>query len=212
MGEANFQRVLKFVHNIINGLEFVSGKTQIAVLTYSDDTIIWMNFGHYTKKKDILEVVDRIAYTGGGTFTADALKVLRERVFNPDLQDRPSAPDVAILITDGVSNILPQRTIPEAHNTHAAGIHVYGVGVALNDSEELAEVVSDKQSLFLINNYHELVEFSANILDIVCSIDESAHGLAAVDPAAGYTLDTPPDPGKNVEYPLNKAIAYSTCL
>ena len=39
---------------------------------------------------------------------------MREEIFNPLRGDRPDAPNVAIILTDGVSNINSRRTIPEA--------------------------------------------------------------------------------------------------
>ena len=197
VGEANFERIIKFMNNIVNSLEFVSGKTQLAILTFNDDTKVWMNLGQYHKKADVIEVIDNMEYVGGGTFTADALRVLREDIFNSDNQDRPSAPNVAILVTDGVSNILPQRTIPEAQNAHAAGIHIYGIGIGLNSTDEIGKIVSDKQSLYLINNYHELVDFSTKMLDKVCSMDDDdgRHGLAAAYSGRRYMMNPVPQTG-----------------
>jgi hypothetical protein len=40
--------------------------------------------------------------------------MMREEIFDPDRGDRPTAPNKCILITDSVSNILPQNTVPEA--------------------------------------------------------------------------------------------------
>ena len=40
-------------------------------------------------------------------------------------------PNFAIIITDGISNLNSERTIPEAILTHAAGVHVYVIGIGL---------------------------------------------------------------------------------
>ena len=52
-------------------------------------------------------------------------------MFNTANGDRPGVPNVVIFITDGVSNLNSERTIPETLLTHAAGIHVFVVGIGL---------------------------------------------------------------------------------
>ncbi len=42
--------------------------------------------------------------------------------------DRAGDPNVAIVITDGRSNIDQQRTLPAAENARRAGIEIYAVG------------------------------------------------------------------------------------
>ena len=64
--------------------------------------------------EDILHALEWVPYHKGGTFTAEAIRIMREDVFDAGHGDRPDARNVALMITDGVSNILPQRTIPEA--------------------------------------------------------------------------------------------------
>lgn len=68
----------------------------------------------YSRLSEINEAVDKIPYTYGSTNTADSLKSMREELFNPTRGDRPDAPNIAIILTDGVSNINSRRTIPEA--------------------------------------------------------------------------------------------------
>ena len=54
-------------------------------------------------------------YRYGDTFTADAIRLMRDYMFNPQLGDRPDVRNFGIIVTDGVSNIRNWRTIPEAH-------------------------------------------------------------------------------------------------
>ena len=67
-------------------------------------------------------------FTKGGTFTADALRLLREDVFTEAQGDREGAANVAVFLLDGVSNILPQRTLAEAKRAHRDGIRLYAIG------------------------------------------------------------------------------------
>ena len=50
-------------------------------------------------------------------------------MFNVANGDRIGVPNVAVLITDGVSNLNSERTIPEAIRAHARDIHVFAIGM-----------------------------------------------------------------------------------
>ena len=69
--------------------------------------------------------MDSIPYIYGSTNTADSLKTMREQIFNPARGDRPDAPNIAIILTDGVSNINPRRTIPEAETARDQVVTLY---------------------------------------------------------------------------------------
>ena len=61
----------------------------------------------------MIQALGYIRYIGQRTYTADALDMLRTRIYN-NQDDRGDAPNYAIVITDGNSNIDPARTIPSA--------------------------------------------------------------------------------------------------
>lgn len=67
-----------------------------------------------------MAAIQEITYIYGSTNTADALQVMRENMFIPSRGDRRDAPNICVLLTDGVSNINSRRTIPEAEATRAA--------------------------------------------------------------------------------------------
>ena len=49
------------------------------------------------------------------------------------------------MITDGVTTLNKERTIPEANNCHAAGIHVFTVGISHLIDEQQLKMVSSPQ-------------------------------------------------------------------
>jgi Mg-chelatase subunit ChlD len=62
----------------------------------------------------MFKAIDRTPWIHGNTNTADALRELRTVMFTTKHGDRPEAENVAIVMTDGVSNIEHWRTVPEA--------------------------------------------------------------------------------------------------
>ena len=67
----------------------------------------------------------------GSTNTADSIEAMRNEMFTAENGDRPDVRNMAIIITDGVSNINSRRTIPEADLAKEEGIHIYTVGIGL---------------------------------------------------------------------------------
>lgn len=61
-------------------------------------------------------------YRYGDTFTADAIRLMRDYMFSSTLGDRPEVRNFGIIVTDGVSNIRNWRTIPEAHKAQVLNI------------------------------------------------------------------------------------------
>lgn len=66
-----------------------------------------------------MDAIQNIKYIYGSTNTADALQVMREDMFIRSRGDRSDAPNICVLLTDGISNINSRRTIPEAEQTRA---------------------------------------------------------------------------------------------
>ena len=70
-----------------------------------------------------------IRYHYGSTNTAGGLEKMHREMFTPANGDRPGVPNICIILTDGISNIDPMRTIPNAEEARAAGIHIFAVGI-----------------------------------------------------------------------------------
>ena len=84
--------------------------------------------------------------------------------------DRDDAANIAIVITDGVSNINARRTIPEAESARDIGIHIYSVGIGLTDTRELYGIASApaEDNTFAVNDFDELVGLEKRIFSQIC--------------------------------------------
>lgn len=84
--------------------------------------------------------------------------------------DRDDAENVAMVITDGVSNINSRRTIPEAEDSRDIGIHIYAIGIGLTDTRELEGIASEPSSdnTFAVNDFDELVGLERRIFSQIC--------------------------------------------
>ena len=75
---------------------------------------------------------------GGETNTQAALELLYISVFTAAHGDRQSVPNISVVITDGRSNVLQDRTLSEAETARQQGIEMFVVGVG--DDVHLAEL------------------------------------------------------------------------
>ena len=106
-----FGVVRNFVKDVIREFDIDSGKVHVGIIYYSDTAELHYPLATSAVKEDVLYAVDTMKFMGQATNTAAALAMLRSRMFNGRLGDRPEVPNYAVLITDGVPNIERRRTV-----------------------------------------------------------------------------------------------------
>ena len=99
-----------------------SGNVRVGVVIYSTDVHVQFHLDQFTTKSEIVAAINAVPYITGQTNTADALVTMRTSMFNIQTGDRPGVRNAAVVITDGVSNINFERTVPEAEAARADGI------------------------------------------------------------------------------------------
>lgn len=115
----------------------------------------------------MLDAIDNIRYRYGSTNAAHMFRTLRNKMFTPENGDRPDARNIAVVITDGISNIEHYQTVPQARLTHAANIHVYAIGFKLRDTRELIQICSPpaKENAFTVQSLDEIEFLKDKILE-----------------------------------------------
>ena len=100
---------------------------------------------------------------GPSTNTADGLIRLRMEVFTTENGARTSdqaIPRVAVVITDGKSNVNASLTIPAARALRKEGVTVFSVGVGLNiRSKELEEIASSPKNVMFLEKGFDVTGF-----------------------------------------------------
>ena len=92
----------------------ISGAVRVGIAVYSTEVQIEFNLNDYSTKADVYRAIDDIPYIYGSTNTADALREMSTVMFSRRNGDRPDVPNTCIIITDGVSNVNADRTLPDA--------------------------------------------------------------------------------------------------
>lgn len=84
---------------------------------------------NYTDSTSLRAAVRALPYFGGNTNTTGGLRTVRLEIFNPNNGDRPTVPNVCILITDGVPTREVDGLPAEVQQYRNAGIRIIGLGV-----------------------------------------------------------------------------------
>lgn len=133
-----FGKVKELAITIVEQLEIRIDRTRVGVIYYSDYAIFAFNLIKYTVRQDLAEAINRISFIGNRTNTADALHMLWSVAFTEQNGDRPNVRNIAIVITDGASNINPEMTVVEAIKVRQHNIRV--ITGTLGDFVNMVEI------------------------------------------------------------------------
>ncbi|XP_021375374.1 cartilage matrix protein-like [Mizuhopecten yessoensis] len=170
VGYKNFHKVLEFLEAFLFHDDIDSGTVRVGVVGYSSDANVEFFLNQYSTTDTLYKAIDNIQYMLGNTNTAAGLRVTRSAMFTVDHGDRPDAENIAIIVTDGVSNVNSRNTIPEAEMMRNSGIKIYAIGVGLVETQELTEIASKpiEDHLFLADDFSGLNNLHDQVLDSFC--------------------------------------------
>ncbi len=182
----NWQLILNFVNSVIDRIEVGSRQSRVGLVKFSTDAIRMFRLDEYDNRLDLQRVVRRQQYIGGRTNTADGLRITRELCFGSANGDRPEAPNVAILVTDGVpteptpDNYARQRAEEEGNRLKNSGVKVYTIGVTNAIDEALLKQLSSPPQK-ADENYFTSTDFES-LGDILNSLVSSACAQSTIRP------------------------------
>jgi len=114
-----------------------------------------------------VQAVRQLPFLGGETNTAAALNLLCTAVFQSSAGDRPSAPNVAVLVTNGESTLNADRVSAEAAACRDAGVVLVVVAAdrTLADSGELRSIVSPptERNYFIVPYLSALPNYTQSV-------------------------------------------------
>ena len=168
--EMNFLVMKDFIKDFLFEANIDGGNVRVGIIIYSTEDHLQFHLNAHQSKLDMFIAIDAIPYRYGSTNTADALKTMRTEMFTAANGDRPGVPNIAIVVTDGVSNINSRRTIPEAEEARAQGIHIYAIGIGLTDTTELDGIASKpvEENSFSVQEFSELRNLRSKVFSALC--------------------------------------------
>lgn len=148
--------MLDATKSFISSQEIDSGRTRIGMLAYSTEVSVQFYLNQYKTQKEVQDAVDKIEYMAGSTNTAKALSVMRNDMFAKENGARDKASKVAIIITDGTSNINYHKTISEAELARKSGVVILAIGVGLTNTIELDGIAGLPENKLTIERFEDL--------------------------------------------------------
>ncbi|KAI0213235.1 hypothetical protein LSAT2_001785 [Lamellibrachia satsuma] len=172
----NWELLLNFMVTMVDKLNIGLNQVRIGVVMFSTDaeSVFYMN--QYTDKNSLKAAIRGISYLGGHTNTAGGIRIMHDVEFTPQNGDRPGVPNIAIVVTDGVSTRDALSTIPEAIRARNDGIKIYSVGITSAVKEaELRDISSSPhekdKNYFMAPNFQNLDRVAVAITSDACDND-----------------------------------------
>ncbi|XP_060583327.1 collagen alpha-1(XII) chain-like [Ruditapes philippinarum] len=216
LGVTNFKRVKQFVINIVNYLDIGVNYTKVGVITYSNYPTRRINLDDYYDKLALVNAINQIPYYPGNTETDKALDLLRLEGFEGERKD---APDIAIVVTDGLSTN-PDLTEIAADRLKKSGATVFSVGIGQDviDRNELNYISSDPDSnyVFFVANFTDLSSIENSVAKTTCKVPLMTTTVNTVPPTPVSSTWATPSTMKPTQTlaptTLTPEITTPTCL
>jgi len=173
IGINNWQFVLNFINQIIDKVGVGPQLTRVGFLTYGNRAHIIFNLNNYTDPAQMKTAVSAAKFLDENTNTSGGISTAVNVMFTEANGDRPAAPNIMVVITDGVSTYDNATTIPNAVAAKNKGFIVISLGVGnLTSQAELAGIASpgsDGKPLVLeVGSYDTLVLVNTRLANVAC--------------------------------------------
>ena len=179
---------LEFVKAIVGAFDVgpAAHQTRVGVASFSIDNSINFKLNKHASNAAVLKHVDDVPYMAQGTYTREALELVRTQMFREDAGMRPASsgiPRVLVIVTDGQSNaghspIKNKETKlfegSEAQLLHNADVNVFSIGVGKGITKQAQEELDGVASNPPSEHSFVLKSFSR----IFSIVDKISHSMA----------------------------------
>lgn len=181
----NFQLVRAFLHSIASGLQINESRVRVGIVTYNETAKAQVYLNTLKTKADLLNFINILPYSGGGTNTGAALNFTREQMFTEKRGSRRGLQKVVVVITDGKS----QDSVSEAAVLlRRSGVSIYAIGIKDANENELFRIASHPPSshIFNLKSFTDLKPLKQRLQKTVCTnIIYEAFGTDRTDSKKG---------------------------
>ncbi|KAI0209304.1 Zinc metalloproteinase dpy-31 [Lamellibrachia satsuma] len=174
VGKDNWRTVLAFVKDVINNLVVGPTHAQFAAAVFSTQAYVLFYLGRGSNDVEgIGHMIDDARWLGGWSNMSGGIRLVKNAVFSRSGGDRPSAPNVCVLVTDGPSNRDADRTVSDAARAKGDGINMVVVGVTSRiDKGETNAVASSPadQFEFLVDDFSDLTGITLRVVERIQTV------------------------------------------
>ncbi|XP_052791374.1 collagen alpha-1(XII) chain-like [Mya arenaria] len=194
VGLSNFDKVKTFLKNTVSHFNIDQKHTRVALIEFSSQVTLMFHLNDFTDITNLMSGIDNMTYSGGGTVTSEAIEIMRGVGF---VGERPMIPDVAVIITDGLSKY-PTLTRRQADHAKDEGITMFVVGVGNEtDHQEVRYMASDDNDLFQVDDYDDLEGIHLDVAKGICKVvlpsNHHSRNLSTPSPISHECVDMLPN-------------------
>ena len=171
IGMDGWDIIREFTVNVTNFLTIGPDDSLVGVITFSNVAHLSFNLPKHSSAATLIPALRNLRFLASDTQTDDALQLLLATAQNGSMGLRDGRAHVAIVVTDGRSNV-PINTITAARDLHAAGIYeVYAAGLGNANINELNNISSDPSLVFNSNQFtlETINELTDTIVEMICN-------------------------------------------
>ncbi|XP_039264178.2 integrin alpha-11-like isoform X2 [Styela clava] len=164
VNQCNFQKVKRWLRNIVRGFTIGPNDQDIGIVIYSSEeytsATFELGFEKYgnsgtEKRWKMLEGLRKLPYEAGKTYTGLAFKFANELLWGPSA--RPDAKKMVILLTDGETSVEDKsQLITQVNITRSGNATILAVGVAKFNASELISISGTSQNFFPVKDFSQL--------------------------------------------------------
>jgi len=178
IGINNWHHVLDFINAVIDKVGVAAQGTHIGFLTYGNRAHIQFQLNNFTDPALMKAAVSSAKFLDENTNTSGGIAT-GIQMLTKENGDRDKAPNIMVIITDGVSTYDNATTIPNAQKAKAMNILVVSIGVGNLTSkaelEGMASVGKDgKPIVFQVGSYEALDLVNTQLANVACDKEPTA--------------------------------------
>ena len=151
--QLTFDMMKKYARSLVNRFNVDDHEYSVGLMRYGESNDKQWDLNDYTSKSDVLNAIDRVTYKfGRSSNAAEAIRMVRRRMFNDRNGDRDFARNLIFLMTANERSEDTYATWIEAEEAEKENINLYTVGFDLDYTTEI-----DETSTHPIRIYRHLI-------------------------------------------------------
>ncbi|XP_058249736.1 collagen alpha-6(VI) chain-like isoform X2 [Hemibagrus wyckioides] len=164
----NFEILKFFMKLTVNTTHVGKDNVRFCTIVYSTKAKIQFQLNQFYSKEEVLDAITALNYPYGDTYTSKALEYSLD-YFDESRGGRGAqgVPQMMFLITDGEATD-PYQLEAAANELHKRGVHIYGIGVAKANPDELLKITKDINKVFHVSKIQGLTDILEDISHEIC--------------------------------------------
>ncbi|BFZ12371.1 hypothetical protein BsWGS_15410 [Bradybaena similaris] len=171
IADADYERELTFVADVTSSFTLGIQHMLFGALVFGTETVKLFDLKDFNDTAVLRSAILSAQHLQSGTDTAKAINFInQQQMFSASAGGRANATKIVIILTDGRSNSMTE-TVSAASRLKAAGVQFISIGVGdLVFEEELRQLASSSDKVFLVPNFAALNATRASVTRTVCYV------------------------------------------